>query len=228
LASGRLTSSTDRDGRELVFAADLRVAGMLAEPERPHGLAEGTAAAIIKLLSSAIERGRDLGAALVGNYNTLRAVEPLAAHRNRPAEEGPRPYTSLDAIVGACTLLTATSQLATWLMRLVGLRIGEAYGLYVADFEDDGTVAWLTVETQGGTTSLARDKDGRFVPSKTKAHTKTEGSTRRVPICRPLADLIAEYIRLFHRTPAPSSITDVACRAGLRIRRTRRVLAAII
>jgi integrase len=217
MASGRLTSSTDRDGRELVFAADLRAAGLLDEPDRPHGLAVGTAAAIIKLLSSAIERGRDLGAGLVGNYTTLRAVEPLAAHRKRPADEGPRPYTSLDAIVGACTLLTATSQLATWLMRLVGLRIGEAYGLFVTDFDDDGVTAWLKVKTQGGTTSLARDKAGRLVASKTKDHTKTLGSTRRVPICRPLADLIAEYIRMFHTDPATGQVnTGARLIAGLR------------
>jgi hypothetical protein len=53
MASGRLTSSTDRDGCELVFAADLRAAGLLDELDRPYGLAVGTAAAIIKLLSSA-------------------------------------------------------------------------------------------------------------------------------------------------------------------------------
>jgi integrase len=217
MASGRLTTSTDRHGQDLVFAADVRAAGLLDEPDRPHGLAVGTAAAIIKLLSSAIERGRDLGAALVGNYTTLRAVEPLAAYRKRPADEGPRPYTSLDAIVGACTLLTATSQLATWLMRLVGLRIGEAYGLFVTDFDDDGVTAWLKVKTQGGTTSLARDKAGRLVASKTKDHTKTLGSTRRVPICRPLADLVAEYIRMFHTAPATGQVnTGARLIAGLR------------
>jgi integrase len=217
MAAGRLTSSTDRQGQELLFAADLRAAGLLDEPDRPHGLAVGTAAAIIKLLSSAIERGRDLGAVLVGNYNTLRAVEPLGAHRQRPADDGPRPYTGLSDIVGACALLTATSQLATWLMRLVGLRIGEAYGLFVTDFDDDGVTAWLRVKTQGGTTSLARDKAGRLVASKTKDHTKTLGSTRRVPICRPLADLITEYIRVFHTDPATGQVnTGARLIAGLR------------
>jgi hypothetical protein len=49
-----------------------------------------------------------------------------------------------------CAFLTVTSQLAVWLMRLVGLRIGEAYRLFVGDYQDDGTRAWLRVETQGG------------------------------------------------------------------------------
>lgn len=53
------------------------------------------------------------------------------------------------------------------------------------------------METQGGKKSLARDKEGRFVSVVTKEHTKTVGSTRKVPICRPLADLIAEVIRIY-------------------------------
>jgi hypothetical protein len=48
-------------------------------------------------------------------------------------------------------------------MRLVGLRIGEAYGLFVSAYQGDGSRAWLRVETQGGKKSLARDKEGRFV-----------------------------------------------------------------
>ena len=198
MAEGRLSASTDRSGQQLLFAADLRAAGLLDEPDRPHGLAKDTAAAIIKLLSAAIERGRDLGALLVGNYTTLRAVDPLASQRHRPAHEGPRPYLSLGDIVAACTLLTAASQLAVWLMRLVGLRIGEAFGVFVTDFEDDGSTAWLRVKSQGGTNSLARNEHGKFVPSTSKAHTKTDGSTRYLPICRPLADLIGEVIRVFH------------------------------
>ena len=193
LADERLTASTDRHGQELVFAADLRAAGLLDEPDprqspgRPHGLATGTAAAIITLLSSAIERGRDLGAALVGDYTKLQAVEPLAIHRKQPPRKGPRPYTSLDDIVAVCAFLSVTCQLAVWLMRLVGLRIGEAYGLFVSDYQGDGSRAWLRVENQGGKKSLARDKEGRFVSVVTKEHTKTLGSTRKVPICRPLA-----------------------------------------
>ena len=217
MADGRLSASTDRSGQQLVFAADLRAAGLLDEPDRPHGLAKDTAAAIIKLLSAAIERGRDLGAALVGNYTTLRAVEPLASHRQRPKHTGPRPYTGLSDIVGACTLLTATSQLATWLMRLVGLRIGEAYGIFVADFADDGATPWLRVTTQGGKNSLARDEDGQFVPASAKDHTKTTESRRKVPICRPLADLISEYIRIFHTDPVTGQVnTGARLIAGLR------------
>jgi hypothetical protein len=81
MADDRLTTSADRNGHELLFAADLRAAGLLDEPDQPHGLAVGTAAAIIKLLSSAIERGRDLGVVLVGNFNTLRAGRPVAGSR---------------------------------------------------------------------------------------------------------------------------------------------------
>jgi integrase len=133
------------------------------------------------------------------------------------AEKAPRPHASFGDIVGACTLLTATSRLAVWLMRLVGQRTGEAFGLFVTDFDDDGVTAWLRVKTQGGTTSLARDKAGRLVASKTKDHTKTLGSTRRVPICHPLADLIAEYIRMLHTDPATGHVnTGARLIAGLR------------
>jgi hypothetical protein len=84
-------------GQELVFVADLRAAGLLDEPDpkeqpgQPHGLATGTAAAIITLLSSVIERRRDLGAVLVGDYTKLQAVEPLKIRRKRPPRKGPRP-----------------------------------------------------------------------------------------------------------------------------------------
>lgn len=126
---------------------------MLAEPDRPHGLGTGTAAAIIKLLSSAIDRGRDLGP-------------------------------------------------ASWV---------------VPDSADDRATAWLVVLSQGATTSLARDEDGRFVPANTKDDTKTVGSRRRVPICRPLADLITESIRMVHTDPATGVVnTGVRLIAGLR------------
>jgi len=43
LADGRLTTRADRYGQQLVFAADLRAADLLEEPDRPHGLAASTA-----------------------------------------------------------------------------------------------------------------------------------------------------------------------------------------
>jgi hypothetical protein len=80
----------------LVFAAGLRTVGLLDEPDpkeqlgQPHGLATGTAAAIITLLSLAIERGRDLGAVPVGDYTKLQAVEPLKIRRKQLAERQER------------------------------------------------------------------------------------------------------------------------------------------
>lgn len=113
--------------------------------------------------------------------------------------------------------MTPTHQLALWLLRLVGLRIGEAYGLMVTDFHDDRTRAWLRVHTQGGQICWVRDELGRLVAADTKAHTKTEGSTRNVPICRPLADLITEVIRLFHTDPTTGQVyTDARLIPGLR------------
>jgi integrase len=217
LADGRLTTRADRYGQRLVFAADLRAADLLEEPDRPHGLAASTASNIVTLLRLAIGRGRDLGAHVRGSFTTLKAVEPLESRRQRPVNSGPRPYVALAEIARRCTVLTPTHQLAVWLMRLVGLRIAEAYGLLVSDFSHDGTRAWLRVETQGGQLCWVRNALGRLVAADTKAHTKTAGSTRTVPICRQLADLISEVIRVFHTDPATGQVyTGARLIPGLR------------
>jgi hypothetical protein len=72
MSQGRLSATFDQQGRKLVFAADLRAADLLEEPDRPHGLATTTASNIVTLLRLAIDRGRDLGAGVRGTSAPCR------------------------------------------------------------------------------------------------------------------------------------------------------------
>ena len=75
LILGDLTSHQG-NGIELVRAVELRDAGLLIEPGRPHGLGRDTATPIVKLIGSAAQRGELLGAHLVGRF-ALRSIKPL-------------------------------------------------------------------------------------------------------------------------------------------------------
>jgi hypothetical protein len=118
IATGAVSVFRDRQGIELFFPQQLRDANLLREPEQPHGLATSTAKNIVSLMIRSIDRGRDLGAPIVGTYR-LSAIEPLAPNRMRPVR-GKRPYVPIAAVSQVCALLSPTFQLAIWLMRLVG------------------------------------------------------------------------------------------------------------
>jgi hypothetical protein len=89
-------------------------------------------------------------------------------------------------------------QTVLWLLRLAGLRIGEAFGLIVANFLDDGEHAYLVVEAQGGGALRFRDDDENVRTTRRKKRGKTEADFRVIALPEQLAELIRTVISVFH------------------------------
>ncbi|EYR65321.1 hypothetical protein N866_00625 [Actinotalea ferrariae CF5-4] len=214
----RLSTHRDGAGHVLVRTADLRTAGLLLEPAGPHGIDTGTARNVLFPFKQAMLRAANLGAHLRGNFETLRPIKPLISQRLRTPRVDPG-YTSLADIHALAAHLSVVHQVALWLLRLMGLRIGEAFGLLVSDFWfDAGADAWvLAVEKQGGTKATVRDPEtGKLEPSDTKPGTKTAQSHRLLRVPPMLAHALTEIIAIFHTDDDGTVLTDARLLPGVR------------
>lgn len=124
----------------------------------------------------------------------------LAMHRtDRP--DGPRRQpVALVTCAQIAQRLHAVHQLALWLMRVLGLRIGEAYGIQVADVIDQGPCepGIVTIKAQGGRRYARRGADGSPVFSDRVEEPKNEGSRRVLVVPPALMGLIRIVIEIFH------------------------------
>lgn len=199
IAEGRVKLHPDaRTGEAIVRTADLRAAGLLMERSTPHGLDTSKATNVLRDLKKAIQRAAAHGAGVRGTFN-LEPTEPLSARRMRD----PRPpsvYVPLREIATTAAHLPAIGQVVLWLERLTGDRMSESYGPRVNDYQRDADgQGWLTIDKQGGISSLGRDPEqGHFVSQEAKDHTKTDAGTRTIPLPGQLADLIDLLIAIFH------------------------------
>lgn len=97
-------------------------------------------------------------------------------------------------------------QTALWLMRVTGLRIGEAYGLLIANFVFDGEWGYLLVEAQGGHTNLWRDEDERVRRTSRVATLKSDAGYRVIALPHALTALIRHVIDIFGTDPLTGEI----------------------
>ena len=210
MADGRVPRHADaRTGEQIVFTADLRTVGLLLERDTPHGLAKGSAGNVLRDLDAAFERARAHGADLTWR-GRLTAISPLGPRRiNDPKPAGTYiPLAHLVAL-GPHLPVDFCASSSGW---LVGDRIGEVYGLRVADyFRDESGRGWLVMDKQGGASSLGRDREtGRFDRQDSKDHTKTPAGVRTIPIPSQLAALLDELIRIFHTDPETGEVLATA------------------
>lgn len=198
-AEGRVVARKNGRGPILVQAAELRAAGLLVEREKPHGMQRDSAKNVLFVLKQAMLRAQDHGAAIRGNYTRLKALTPARKDLARQPRTDPG-YLPVHAALLVARHLSVVHQLALWLLRLTGMRIGEAFGLLVGDFFQVSDGSWaLRIEKQGGEWKLVRDGDsGRFVYQPYKEGTKTVQSMRTIRVPELLARLLHEVIEVFH------------------------------
>jgi integrase len=114
-----------------------------------------------------------------------------------------RPITLQETALLAADL-HAVHQLALWLLRVLGLRISEAFGLRVADLHrlpDQSGRGLLVVTRQGGRPFEEYDEQGRTVPVNEVDRTKTTQSVRLVPVPATLMRLLDLTVAAFHTGP---------------------------
>jgi hypothetical protein len=99
---------------------------------------------------------------------------------------------------------------AFWIQRVVGLRVGEVFGLHVDDLGDFEEFGLLNVSRQGGRKLLAYDQRGDVVERHEVERLKTASSSRVIAIPRPLLELLRVYINAFHTDPDTGDINQGA------------------
>jgi integrase len=126
----------------------------------------------------------------------------VAARRRAPRQKGAA--VSLGTVGRVAAHLHVIHQLVLWIMRICGLRIGEAYGIEVGDIVDWGTPTLpglIRVDKQGGRNYLVRDDAGNVTTVDHKGELKTAGSHRVLAVPPALMALIRIIVTAFHTDP---------------------------
>lgn len=225
---GRVAVQRTPHGQKVLFAADLRRAGLLIEKgqtcradfeeeaeDEPWGLARETAKRIIGDLKQVFHHAQNNGAQLKLAPERIRSSKTLDKDLMRAANP-PRMYL-FPEVVQLCEHLGPIHQLVLWIQRLAGLRVAEVFGLLVSDIAERDGRTWLSVTKQGGCLALVRDENGDLQQIEGKPDPKTKESNREIPACSPLAKLVHDAIAIFHTDPATGDVRlDARLVPGLR------------
>lgn len=124
----------------------------------------------------------------------------LAMHLTDKAPNAERQPVSLTRCADIASRLHLVHQLALWLMRILGLRISEAYGIRVYDVLDQGAGQYgaVAVKAQGGKKFSQTAPDGTKVTRDNKDNLKTANSKRVLVVPPVLMDFIRIVIAVFH------------------------------
>jgi integrase len=126
----------------------------------------------------------------------------------RPPRTKP-PCVPLADVAVIARRLHIVYQLALWLLRVCGLRIGEAYGIRVGDILDFGhgdRPGLIAIERQAGKAFLTYDEFGNTVVAAEKDELKTDGSVRALMVPAALMELIRLVIDVFHTDPLTGKV----------------------
>jgi integrase len=105
-------------------------------------------------------------------------------------------------------------QMAFWIMRCVGTRISETFGITLGDIYHFEGQMTIRIWRQGGKTFKVLDEHGRRKMVNSKNAVKSKSSKRVLPIARPVAQLIDLYIETFHEGETDMSTPLVRTNGG--------------
>ncbi len=203
-------AGVDEAGANLYRDRDLRAVGLVREAG-PSGLSKQHAQNILWTLKRIVEfactRGWLHRDPTVGVKSI--APDPVRARKKAPTVT-PREWTIAE-VLGVARHMSVVHQLALLLLRLLGLRIGEAFGILVGNVIEmpDGR-GLVVIEAQGGRLYKARDNDGNVVRTARVEHVKTATSYRVLAIPTSLMALIRVVIAAYHTNPTTGEVEDEA------------------
>ena len=211
LPNAYLDTSRDVMGIVRVPVGDLIKAGFVP-PERdvevPTGFAKKEVSGMLGMLRNIFKFA--MGKHLLDRDPSIgiEAKDPApGARTSGPNSKSTSPVYMLDLTSSKriASRLHIHHQMAFWLLRCVGLRISEAYGITLEDiYRSDGRMT-IRIWRQGGKNFLVRDAEGKKKITKIKTTVKTTSSARLLPIAKPVAELIDHYIEAFHEGVVDSS-----------------------
>jgi integrase len=134
---------------------------------------------------------------------TLAPLPPLIGTKSKapPKDDGSN-WLNLVASKKIADRMHIHHQLAFWIMRLTGERIGETYGITLGDIHREDEHMALMLRHQGGKRQKVRDKTGTTVTVTLKEGMKSEAGRRYIPVPKALGELIDLYVEAFHSPDA--------------------------
>ena len=180
---------------DLYSEAILGTQGKLRRGPRSTGsLSQGVANDVMWVFQEVCMFARDHG------VNVPQDRESLKMHLTDRPDPPARVPVALATCAQIAARLHVVHQLGLWLMRILGLRIGEAFGILVRDVVDQGPdqPGLVTIGAQGGRRYKTRGSDGAVVAGDRVERTKNKNSDRVLVVPPALMAVIRVAIAVFH------------------------------
>ncbi|MCB0919239.1 MAG: helix-turn-helix domain-containing protein [Actinobacteria bacterium] len=198
IRAGEFPGSRLVGGRRMIPMSDLSSAnlvdGGVRRGPRSNGLSVSTSQDARWVLDEVLKYGADVAGWRIG-FDPSTVPHPHVGRESSPK----RRQLTLAECARLAVHLHAVHQFAMWLMRLMGLRIGEAFGIHVDDVTElpDGRGV-VHIFRQGGRPFRVRDADGDVAMIWEKERLKTAQSVRSLLLPVPVMRLVSIVIDVFH------------------------------
>lgn len=190
--AGKAAPVTVHRGGQVVGQRDIEPLAVALDP--------GTAGNITGVLRLMLESARLRGLIDRNPTEGLPASAKPHQGKRKPIREkaGDVPLTDVRDVARR---LHVIHQVVLWMLRLLGLRVSEAFGPHVGDLIDEGDFGLLAIDRQGGRSFLVRDESGQVVRRDEKERLKTPTSVRVVVVPAALLRLFRILIDAYHTDP---------------------------
>ena len=170
------------------------------QSQKPKGFSRGTVKELLANLNNIFTFAQAHGHTSTNPVLGLKAKEPVLGSLSvRARSSGDAYLLELDSCKKIASHLHIHHLLTFWIIRLVGLRIAETFGITLGAIARDDDQMYLAVGAQAGKTYLVLDENLQVTTATYKKNGKTKAAGRVVPIPRHLAVLIDLYIEMFHQ-----------------------------
>ena len=197
-------------GQWLIPASDLVSAGIGRASRAPRAMSRAYVTDMLWAHSKILDWARANGWQIPDFERDVHALTPDDTVARKPPDAQLRRPLSVPEVARVAVHLHVVHQLVLWLMRLLGLRISEAFGPRVGDLVDLGDVGLLFVERQGGRAFVTRTRTGAET-TYSKQTLKRAASFRVIVVPSTLMDAIRVVVEAFHTDP-DSGVVDLEAR----------------
>jgi integrase len=206
LRAGRLPGAhRGTDGAWLIPVGDLAAGGLLGPRRARVAVSRAYASDILWAHAKILEWGRTNGWNIADFARGVHALTPDDEVARTPQGSDLRRPLSIAEIARVASHLHVVHQLVLWQMRVLGLRISEAFGVRVGDIVDVGEVGLVFITRQGGRPFLTRTRDG-VVTRFSKATLKRAASYRVLVVPPALLAVFHAAIDAFHTDPVSGDV----------------------
>jgi excisionase family DNA binding protein len=199
-------------GTILVPAGDLVDAGFTfgntraGRPGVTGSLSKSTSSEILRVLRGAVAYANARNLITFDPTHGVEALPPVPAYAARPPDVIERRILSYQECFRVAGHLHLHHQVAFWLQRILGLRVGEVFGIRVGSINEWG---YIELVKQGGKRFVVYDDFGNDVIVDEK-DLKTRNSARGLVVPAPLLELIYLYIAAVHTDPETGDVDPTA------------------